>query len=387
VKRELSDERLQDYLDGRLSETERSEIEARLADDRELARRVEAWREIGRALREDAGEPSSEFYARTRERFERSVRRRPPWGFRILSWEAAGLAAAVALAGVLFAPELMREREPGRAPLRTAPREADAILEDRPSPAEPLRAKEKRESDDGGKARASTEVEGVSGERVMRSAPSAGPADESKSLEDRRAPEPAWAPEPQEAAGAPAEEEPVKDDHLYAAQATAPRRGDARAEADAELAEKRQRMPVRDKKGRPSGKEAEATDAYAPVPAPESLAGAAPRALEVPVVDLPAGVSIADGLQIVDDPVDRAAWLDGPAGSALARLGAGDGERRLVLVGRAGGADCSSLTVRRAETGYRVHLGQAGASAGCALLLPRDALAVVLEPAPKRHEP
>ena len=68
--RDPTDEKLQDYLDGRLTEQERAELDARMRADPELARRVASWREIGRALREDDAELGPGFYVRARERFE-----------------------------------------------------------------------------------------------------------------------------------------------------------------------------------------------------------------------------------------------------------------------------------------------------------------------------
>jgi hypothetical protein len=99
---------LQDYLDGRLSPEERSEFEALLERDAGLAGRVEACREYGRALREDPPELPPGFYTRARARFEQEQAARKPRRFSMFSWELAGLAAAAALAGVLFIPGLVQ---------------------------------------------------------------------------------------------------------------------------------------------------------------------------------------------------------------------------------------------------------------------------------------
>lgn len=103
------DRRIHDYLDGRLSESERAEFEARLADDAGLAERVQRYREIGGALRDDDAELSPGFYARARAEFSaRQAPERHPW-LRWLSWESAGLVAATALAIAVFVPGLMRD--------------------------------------------------------------------------------------------------------------------------------------------------------------------------------------------------------------------------------------------------------------------------------------
>jgi anti-sigma-K factor RskA len=99
---------LQDYLDGRLSPEERSEFEALLERDAGLAGQVEACREYGRALREDLPELPPGFYTRARARFEQEQAARKPRRFSLFSWELAGLAAAAALAGVLFIPGLVQ---------------------------------------------------------------------------------------------------------------------------------------------------------------------------------------------------------------------------------------------------------------------------------------
>jgi hypothetical protein len=104
----VNDDLLQDYLDGRLSQGRRKEFEALLERDAELTGRVEACRELGRTLRDDGPELSPGFYTRARARFEDSHSVKRPSLSRLFSWEAAGLAAAAALAGILFIPGLLQ---------------------------------------------------------------------------------------------------------------------------------------------------------------------------------------------------------------------------------------------------------------------------------------
>lgn len=127
------EKRLQEYLDGRLSESERSAFELRLKADAQLQRKARAALELRKNLREDAAELPPGFYARARERFEQTGPGRGRRWFRLLSWESAGLAAAVALVAVLFVPPLMQDRsfrdgvfEPDRRMSAPSPRRAAA---------------------------------------------------------------------------------------------------------------------------------------------------------------------------------------------------------------------------------------------------------------------
>jgi hypothetical protein len=123
----VNEDMLQDYLDGRLGEKERAELEALLENDPELAERLESYREIGRALREDEPQLSPGFYTKARARFEESKKgkMRMP---RLLSWEAAGLATAAALVCVLFIPYLLdRDRQGDELPPAEKIWEAPAV--------------------------------------------------------------------------------------------------------------------------------------------------------------------------------------------------------------------------------------------------------------------
>ena len=104
--------RIQEYLDDRMSDVERRAFEERLATDVALAGRVRDLREISDALRQDAPDLPPGFHTRLRARFEARHTPVRHW-FRPLSWETAGLVAAVAVAAVLFVP-LVVDQQPGR---------------------------------------------------------------------------------------------------------------------------------------------------------------------------------------------------------------------------------------------------------------------------------
>jgi hypothetical protein len=112
------DGRLQDYLDGRLDETERARFEERLREDSELAERVRILEEARRVLREEPAELPPGFHARTRARFEETAGRRRSVWHRIVSWEAAGLAVATLVLAAFLLPVIW---ERGMAPEELAP--------------------------------------------------------------------------------------------------------------------------------------------------------------------------------------------------------------------------------------------------------------------------
>jgi len=130
---------IQDYLDGRMSDGDRRAFEERLAGDAGLAARVRDLRAISEGLRQDAPDLPPGFHTRLRARFEARHAPARRW-FRPLSWETAGLVAAVAVAAVLFVPVLL-EQQPGRpeSQILFAPKEKesrqnetrDAVEEDR----------------------------------------------------------------------------------------------------------------------------------------------------------------------------------------------------------------------------------------------------------------
>ena len=88
------EDRIQDYLDDRMNDGERRAFEERLANDDGLAERVNDLRAISEALGQDAPELPPGFHTRLRARFEARHAPARQW-FRPLSWETAGLVAAV----------------------------------------------------------------------------------------------------------------------------------------------------------------------------------------------------------------------------------------------------------------------------------------------------
>lgn len=107
--------RLQDYLDGRLSASDRAEFEAALAKEADLVEQVEFHLAVRGALRDAEIEPPAGIAARARARFEE----RRGGGARIarlLSWEAVGAIAAVAILAFVFLPFPWRDGDESGAP-------------------------------------------------------------------------------------------------------------------------------------------------------------------------------------------------------------------------------------------------------------------------------
>lgn len=138
MNRDDLDRALEEYVDGRLPAPEREEIEKLLASDPKLAERVAFDRAVGAVLRTRVESPPG-MGARARARFEKARPARR-LGARFLSWEAAGLAAAVILLAFLFLPFPWRSRDVAPvapsipAPLE-APRPASAATSPSPAPA------------------------------------------------------------------------------------------------------------------------------------------------------------------------------------------------------------------------------------------------------------
>ncbi len=312
---------VQDYLDGRLTPHERSAFEERMRSDVRLSRRVQAAKEIGTLLREDPGELSPEFYARARRRFEESAAPRQR-GFRLRSWEAAGLATAAVLLLALFLPRFVREGAPKPSrPPTTATAPSHDLTDDAPA-AEPVHPPAPR--------------------------PAPPPA-----LKER--------PQPPDPAAAEERYAPVPPPAPPAAGGERENELRPRADAPAPLA-----MPMR---------ELEQSSAESLRTAPRLRTALAPT-----IVALPPG-GIAPGVvRIVEEPQAWEALLHGEAGPALAALGPADAERRLVLIGEQRDLDdCSALVLVETAEAWELRYRSAekdalarAASGGCAVVLPRD---------------
>jgi hypothetical protein len=358
----VPDERLQDYVDGRLAENERAEIEVLLEEDAELARRVEGWREIGRALRDETVDLPPGFHARARERFERSRRGRAPWGFRLLTWEAAGLAAAVLLVGAIFVPGATILWRGGALP-DSPPRIEEAGEERMEEPV--LESAPRQEGAD-------TPADAL---KKTESAPSAG-RDKGRVA----VPEPAWAPVPQDAPAEGMEPEAAADEVRREPRPAPPPARARHAPApsvDAARIEEAPRAPAAKREKEDKGSRAPAFG-FLEEDADASAVGSG-RLADLVVIALPPGVVVQEGIEVVEDRATWNAWLSGPAGGALSALGGFDPAQRLVLVGRGDGIDCASLEVRDVRDGYRVRTAPAGEHSGCAFVLPRDGRGVRLE--------
>jgi anti-sigma factor RsiW len=373
VKRDVTDERLQDYLDGRLTDDERAEMDVLVRDDADLAARVEALTELGRALREDAAELSPGFYTRARARFEESVRPRTPRGFRLLSWEFAGLSAAVVLVAAIFVPELTRNRDLGRSAGAPQPSEVAAETTDKTDG--PAR-QEKPELPQGlGKAVADDDSAPLTDAPAAEAAPDAS-LNESITKDAGRRDRRAETPIEQETEISGMKQQALPADEGFAPSpaqpppaAAAPAEPQLEAAATGELRE----SAARPKKSR--GRGDAKSGAYADMEKAERDTIAE---VDLFVVELPREATIPAGLTVVDERSEWESRLAGPAGASLRRLGPPDDRRRLILIGRPD-SDCSSLRVQNGA-GYRVVLSGAGSSAGCAFLLPHDDVAVSLEP-------
>ncbi len=364
--RELTDELLQDYVDGRLSDAERTEVEGLLRADPDKARRVESWRVIGRTLRNEQAELSPGFYARARERFERSVPAGPR-GWHVLSWETAGLATAAVRAGAIVGPARLRDPELGRQPdARTELDRESERSEGKKTAADPSPSfapqPEREVADSGRRAaerpeEAQAEVEEMFADRAGDFAPvppgkgSAAPRD--ADLAGRRAEVPmAEAAQPPAAVRQKSRERVAANDDL----ADDARESRAAAQAADEL---------------PPAEKVEAGGLMKAVTDTVSGPTAAPA-----VVELPPDAAPSNGIHLVET---RSEWEARLAdGKTLAPLGGYDDDLRLVLVG-ALRADCASLSITRDSTGYRVKLLRNGSAAGCAFVLPDDGLPVSLD--------
>jgi len=384
-RREEERER-QDYLDGRLTAEQRERFEARLEREPDLARRVEACREVGQALRGGDETLSPGFFTRVRAAFEEASRGGEPrrW-FRPLSWETAGLAAVVLVAAALYVPGLVRvpsgrdafvePEEPGKIEFRRYTPPEPVVAEDTvqnelergEALSEPPAAAETHDADE----RALVAGQGVPPEPrppVRRqTAPRGGEelgavaADESAPAEaprdkgEDRGGGATWAPAPP--AGTPADE---------AATVPAAQEPKSRLRAEEEETHADTEAAGYAKKSA-AALEGLAADGFTSAPAP-------------------AGLVEAGALRVIDDAEEWRELLLRSAERILEDLGGFDPGSRLVLVGaRAEPFDCASLSVVATESRYWILLspppeGGRPAEHGCALLLPRDHRTVGIGP-------
>jgi hypothetical protein len=395
-----SDEkRLQDYLDGRLSVEERKRFEELSERDPELAARVEEGRKIRAALREADEELSPGFYTRARARFEESVRpQRRSW-FRFLSWETAGLTAAVVLAAVLFVPVMMRDD------LRTmvAPEE-EIPAKKRESAVLQTSLGAVADEDEIVVAEGTLEVDELAEPEDAGGPPPAGSIVADKEAKDREvtfaeAPPPAPMPaqrqkaaaEPSDAPRQETEKEQLEEKRFAPAlpppvvEAKSERQGGKRSRADVDT----QAVRAEEKMGFRSMPEAARA-----APETDQSRGQeyAPSASDVTSRLATLGVALAPGLvapgavRVVETREEWDELLRGPAAGEIARIGGFDPHRRLVLIGpRSAPLDCGRTSVDRMGETLVIRLSAArdggpAATHGCGLALPRAGSFVVVEP-------
>lgn len=352
------DDRLQDYLDGRLSKSERESFEASLRDDPESAAEVRAYRGIGEVLRSEPPELSADFYARAQERFEQASGRRS-W----LSWPTAGLAAAAVLAALLFLPRLIDRQAPAVAgqsqtepSTPPAPEKAPAGWELTPTegrqPAPANQAPPPREESARALRDDESEIEGAA---RVESADQGEPVAQRQRMDQLESGTREFHSDSQD-----------KESYTLIGPDAA---GATKSEPAAEPERQNARYVIEGDQTR--------------FPAMGSrLAAARETAVPVAPAALPATFPIGPGDVITLD--DAAAWsrlLRESSGRALAKLTV-DPSRRLVLVGVVG-ADCSGVRVAETAGQYEVRipssaLGTDTSSPGCALTLPRDGKPVAL---------
>ena len=314
----------------------------------------------------DTPELSPGFYTRARARFEeaagRGGRRR---GWRVLSWEAAGLAVAAVLALALFLPPIVEQtREDALAPAPTsAPQRMQeteqtlaksevALDEERaaPGPAVGGRVDAPAEMQGAGELRETAEKKNIAESDVARDEGLAAPGKSSAG----------FAPEP------PARDRTAADEDAG-----------ARLEEDAPRPLPGQPEYAREKRARVGAMMEQVAD---------DMAKQAERETAVPpsvtrVVPLPVGFVRPASVRVVEVESVWNSLLQGEAGPSLAPLGRYRAGSRLVLVGPLGGmGDCSHVRVLAEADGYRVvtvrFAGYTESSGGCAFTLPADGKSV-----------
>ncbi len=344
------DRRLQDYLDDRLDDRERAELEALIRDDPAAAAGLESLRELRLALREDSGGAdalSPGFYTQAKSRFAQSQRKTTERGFRLFSWETAGLAAAAVITLALFMPDILER--PGETSIESrfeTPQQVEAVATEDNDVADDLAAVET------GEPAADEETPGPAG---------IGKRDVAEKFME---------------IDAPVEEEKVtgRVDRVEAA----PARPTLSAPPPAPAATRR----------REARQKAAAADAGL---GEQQFAGAAMKKessrsfqdRELFAVGLPEGTVERNTMRIVEERTEWERLLLGAAGEEIRSLGDYAPSRRLVLIGAdADRIDCTSLTVGLAGDVYRISVGRARTGdrfRGCGLTLPRDGREVVVE--------
>ena len=426
------EQRLQEYLDGRLSASERSEFEARLKTDADLAGKARAALALRQALQEDGPELPPGFYARARDRFERTVPMEGHRWFRLLSWESAGLAAAVVLAAVLFVPPLMQDgpfRDEIFAPAlrQTVPVQEKSVSdrrlpsaeaskpqrepEKKPEPrkdsnlispatdserrGEPLDAVEEAE-DLGMSDEVSEKAEGLRGEGTPKTG---ADLDAGRDAPDLPAAPPAPASAKGERGGVAAPAEPRPSPGLdeqsgkSASGQSAKKRSAPESYTRERIVERAQRAVESDAafaEGDAHVAGAEVTESeevsplirvgdYSPEPA-----AAEPRAVRIlEATELPPGAVGPGTVKVVESEQGWNETLAQSDGRSLESLAFEPG-RRIVLIGpRAVPIGCSPITARLAGDRVEIHLPSPGiggrpASGGCAVYLPRTVAAAVV---------
>jgi hypothetical protein len=335
-----------------MTREEQAAFEELLGAEPDLAAAVRTARRVGEALREQPAALSPDFYARARRRFEESTGKRRA-GFRMLSWETAGLAAAAVLAVALFVPHFMHQGTP-----------VD-------SPDDGLGAGEATDSDtvtlDEESAEGKFGIDAPRPQREKKGDAAPTPAESGddrgaeKKQESRTGAEEEFAPVPPAAQRDAIAVAPAAEPELRMEQSTA--RAPATVQGRATM--KGAPAPLR------SGAKSEAADVAAAVPLP------------LDVVD-------SGTIQTLERKEAWDALLRSEAGGDLSALGPPDPARRLVLIGDRGDlGSCADLSVVATADGWEIRyrpVDRAGreraASGGCALSVPRDGRPVRLVPSP-----
>jgi hypothetical protein len=193
------DERIGDFLDGRMTPTDHAAFAARVAREPVLRARVEGFREIGRALRDSEVALPADLVARARQRFEAASgrapvaapRARPRWRVPLA---ATGLVAASVTLVLLFLPPDRRPAAPPDdvgfarpAPATVAPPAAEAERDVQPTT--PVQATDKR-TNELGQASAAPSALPAPAERVVDEIEAAREGEARLQKLERQAPEP-----------------------------------------------------------------------------------------------------------------------------------------------------------------------------------------------------